>query len=568
MFDDCYRTIFFNPGDDPQQFCASLQSFLDRGFWLCGYIAYEFGYYSEPALVDLSCTLNKPLAWFVVTRQPRVLTAERVAQRKENAAQGQAFSIRNMRANMSRLHYYRALGAIQRHLVRGDTYQVNYTMKLHFDFFGDPLGLYCALRYRQPTAYMAFMNTGKNCILSFSPELFFKRTGRTIKMQPMKGTIAKGRDAREDRALCEALSHDAKSRAENIMIVDLLRSDLGRIATRVTVPQLFVTESHRTLHQMTSTITARLTPGATLGAIFKALFPSGSVTGAPKIRTMQLIHELEKEPRGVYTGALGYCAPDGHACFNVAIRTIDIHGRHGELGVGSGIVYDSQPAAEYQETLLKARFLTDYNQRFSLIETILWEKGYRLLGLHVARLAASCRYFVVPCDTRALRKKLILFAHKLKAPSKVRLVVDLDGSQSLTAEACDETPPRPRIMLDRARVSRRDMFLYHKTTNRQFYEKRLRRARARGFYEVIFRNADGELTEGAFTNLFIKKNQRLYTPPVSCGLLPGVLRQRLIEAGRAREKILHIRDIRQADAVYIGNSVRGLFEVEISLADL
>jgi para-aminobenzoate synthetase/4-amino-4-deoxychorismate lyase len=282
---------------------------------------------------------------------------------------------------------------------------------------------------------------------------------------------------------------------------------------------------------------------------------------------MQLINALERGPRGVYTGTIGYCAPGDRACFNVAIRTVRIRGHQGEVGVGSGIVYDSRPAEEYREVLLKARFLTGCGERFSLLETMLYKDGYYLLNLHLARLAASCRYFAVPYNEQAVRKELGRFSRTLAGPAKVRLEVDLSGGLRLESGPFRAAPSRIRVMLDCVPVSAENVFLYHKTTNRAWYQERLRRARRAGFYEVLFRNKRGELTEGAFTNLFVAKNNRMYTPPVSCGLLPGVLRQDLLDRGRALEKKLFLRDLRQADKVYIGNSVRGLCAAEIFLAD-
>jgi para-aminobenzoate synthetase/4-amino-4-deoxychorismate lyase len=351
------------------------------------------------------------------------------------------------------------------------------------------------------------------------------------------------------------------------MIVDLLRNDLGRIAQKVYVPQLFRVERYRTLYQMTSTIEAQLFKShIKIKDIFTALFPSGSVTGAPKIETMDIIRKLEKEPRGIYTGAIGYISPQKNACFNVAIRTILLNHGKGELGIGGGIVDDSVEKYEYEEALLKARFLAERFPRFSLIETMLWQenKGYFLLDLHLERLQKSCDYFSIPLDLKKLKKNLKIAQARLRQGKwRIRILVDLTGSMNIERQPLEELNTPVRVKVSAHRINPRNVFLYHKTTHRYIYDKEAEEARRQGFFEVIFLNTDGQLTEGAISNIFILKRGKLYTPALECGLLGGVLRRHLLREAKVKERILYPEDILKADKLYIGNSVRGLLEASL-----
>ncbi|MGE5197937.1 MAG: aminotransferase class IV, partial [Deltaproteobacteria bacterium] len=306
--------------------------------------------------------------------------------------------------------------------------------------------------------------------------------------------------------------------------------------------------------------------GIKIKDIFTALFPCGSVTGAPKIKTMEIIKGLEKEERGIYTGAIGYISPQRDACFNVAIRTLLLEGKKGEMGIGGGIVADSVGKYEYEEALLKARFLTDGFPEVSLIESILWESGKRffLLSPHLKRLKSSCAYFSIQLDLNKLKCDLKNMAEELgKGKWKVRVLIDPRGKINIAWERLEEIRAPVKIKISGTKVDSRNIFLYHKTDRRGFYETELRRARRAGFFETVFLNTKGEVTEGSFTNIFVEKLNHLYTPPVKCGLLPGVLRAHLLRKKAVQEKILHLEDILQADKLYVGNSVRGLLEAEI-----
>jgi para-aminobenzoate synthetase/4-amino-4-deoxychorismate lyase len=483
--------------------------------------------------------------------------------------------------------YTRRIAAIHEWIRAGDVYQLNFTAPIRVKAPGSVAAHYAQLRARQPVDYGAFLHWQQgHHILSFSPELFFRvdreREARRIVARPMKGTARRGRTTREDRELAEWLRNDPKNRSENVMIVDLLRNDLGRVARFGTVgtENLFAVERYPTLWQMTSTVTAELRPGIGFHEIFRALFPCGSITGAPKVRAMQLIAELEGRPRGVYTGAIGYFSPQ-RTVFNVAIRTLELSGGEGVMGVGSGIVIDSDPAEEFRECLLKAKFLTGLAHRsissgtetddWLLIETLLWNGTYPLLELHLDRLADSADYFGFVCDRAAIGASLDQYASQFAkaepgSPRRVRLLLDAGGELTLTSEAlAPENQDRiARVRISSTRTDPADPALYHKTTQRTLYAQELKQAAESGFDDVLFMNLSGEITEGAISNVFIEKDGRWFTPPVECGLLAGVYRRHLLEARpKIEQRVLTLDDLRSADAIYLTNAVRGLRRAEI-----
>jgi para-aminobenzoate synthetase / 4-amino-4-deoxychorismate lyase len=491
---------------------------------------------------------------------------------------------------LSEADYACRIAHIHQWIRSGDVYQLNFTAPLRTQVETSAAALYARLRERQPVDYGAFVHwqPGRR-ILSFSPELFFRIDGqgsaRSIHTRPMKGTAPRGRTTREDREQSEWLRADPKNRSENLMIVDLLRNDLGRLARfgTVHVDNLFAVERHPTLWQMTSSISAELRSNVGFEEVFRALFPSGSVTGAPKVRAMQLIAAIEDAPRGVYTGAIGFFSPE-QSVFNVAIRTIELEDApenacanspsrsltlRGSMGLGSGIVIDSEPAAEYRECLLKAEFLARAPVEFSLVETILWNRGFPLLELHLERLADSADYFDYSFDSDSIRAALHACARLWvdPTPRKVRLLLNRDGAFALTAEGLPPVPdpsPPARVSLSGTRTDPADPFLFHKTTHRPLYAQEFAAATRAGFDDVLFFNLRGELTEGAISNVFLEKNGRWFTPHVECGLLAGVYRRHLLESGASaahpaiEERILTEDDLRSADAVYLSNALRGL----------
>ncbi|WP_158788113.1 aminodeoxychorismate synthase component I, partial [Granulicella sp. L46] len=512
--------------------------------------------------------------------------------------------------------YLAAIEKIKAYIAAGDTYQVNFTDAITFPTTLSPATLFTTLSQNQSVAYAAYLNLGPQSILSFSPELFFRieadPDGSTNKIttRPMKGTMPRGLDTTEDTAAALALQRDEKNRAEHVMIVDLLRNDLGRISLpgSVHVDDLFAVERYQTLLQMTSTISATLRPRTTFYDIFAAMFPCGSVTGAPKIRTMQIIRELEAHPRGVYTGAIGFIAPDRSATFSVAIRTLVLHNNEAHMGVGGGIVADSVPADEHREALLKASFLTRTHQPFELIETILFDQHYARLPLHLDRLESSAHYFDFLCDRTSVEAQLRAFAHFLdpRHPHRVRLLLVPDGTASITAQPLADSPqgtcfsfchslresavvspghesidsatalapdpPAITVTLSPHHTNSADPFLRHKTTNRNLYNEELTRVRAEGFDEVLFLNERGELTEGAISNLFVEilgdpaGAGKLLTPPLSSGVLPGVMRRHLLETfPEAEERALTLADLEPPNTLWLCNSVRGLRKATLRL---
>jgi para-aminobenzoate synthetase/4-amino-4-deoxychorismate lyase len=474
---------------------------------------------------------------------------------------------------VSEAEYTDAIRAVRRHIGKGNVYQINYTAPLRVRVEGDPRGLYRRLRARQRVPYAAYLNTGSRQILSCSPELFFQREGDRISTKPMKGTIRRGRTLEEDRTLQEDLASDPKNRAENLMIVDLLRNDLS-VCCRpgsVTVPSLYETEPYQTVTQMTSTVEGCLQADAGLADVLRALFPCGSVTGAPKRRAMRIIRELETTPRGVYCGAIGMAGPSDTAVFNVAIRTVVLDGEEGTMGVGSGIVWDSDPGGEYEECALKGAFLTkprsvqprsaEPDDDLRLIETMRYDGlCIPLFDRHVERLARSAEYFSFPFDEERFRRRVHRAVHgQGDDVLKVRATLGRWGRITVTTSPVEEATDEPwRLTLADERVDRTDPLFYHKTTRRGVYQRALETARAAGYDEAILLNRDDEVTEGTYTNLFVRRGEVLYTPPVDSGLLAGVYRDYVLDTRpEAKERTLTLEGLRQADALYCCNALRG-----------
>lgn len=561
LFSDVVEILKFRPQDSVDSFFRKIENYLDNGLWVAGYFCYEFGYFLEDSLKNLQEKNNAPLAWFLVTKSPQeIKIKDDINQFRED------FLIKNIKTNITKKEYKNKIEKIKYFLKEGDTYQTNFTFKMNFDFKGNFLNLYNCLRGSQPTSYAALIKPDEdNTFLSFSPELFMKINENKITTKPMKGTISRDKDSQRDKNKARQFAKSKKIKAENLMITDLLRNDLGRISKKVKVPKLFSIEKYRTLYQMTSTIEAKIDKKKKLEDIFTSLFPCGSVTGAPKIKTMKIIKGLEKEPRGIYTGAIGYISPKKKACFNVAIRTIEINKTKGKLGVGGGILYDSKKESEYREALLKADFFTKLQKPPKLIETILWskDKGFWLLGLHLRRLEKSCEFFSFPFNPERIKKKLKEKITKSKTDIKLRLLINASGQIAVFAKRVEKTNLPVKAKVNQKRIDSSNIYLYHKTTKRDFYNQARKKAAAKGFFETIFFNQKNELTEGTITNIFIKKKKKLYTPQLSCGLLPGVLRQHLLKKNKAVEKILYRRDLEKADKIYVGNSVRGLVPIKL-----
>ena len=566
---------------------ARIEAALAEGLYAAGYVGYECGYHFQgrealcPAL-----DAGWPLAWFGLYREPlRFMHAtgqivgpvHRYHPLDQQPAAPASCPVGVHSPPAEREHEYRQkIGRIHDYIRAGDIYQANLTERVAFTAGGSPAALFSRLALRQPAAYTALLSLratrgeplpGRH-LLSLSPELFFSLDERRITTRPMKGTMARGLDLAEDAILRERLWRDEKNRAEHVMIVDLLRNDLGRLCQpgSIAVEDLFTVATYRTLLQMTSTVSGQLRQGVGYYEIFRSLFPGGSITGAPKIRAMEVLRELEQPPRGVYTGAIGYAAPGGKACFNIAIRTIELEGSAGRMGVGGGIVADSIAEEEARECRLKAVFLTATEPVFQLLETMLWEgaSGYAYLDLHLDRLQASAAYFAYRFDRTVLEARLREQAGHWGSGQRqrVRVLLDRRGEVKVESAVWVPGPLFLRVRIAAERTDAGDVFLRHKTTFRPRYDRLYREARSEGFDEVLFLNQRGELSEGAISNVFVERGGRLLTPPLGSGVLPGVLRRHLL-ATRAgtEERVLRLEDLEGAEAIYLGNSVRGLVPV-------
>ena len=535
----------------------AIETAIDQhGLTAAGFIAYEaaaaYGLAVHAPLPEL------PLLWFGLYERADILDDWKAPS--TDSPSSTSYTVGPWQPTLDRAAHATVVRRIKDYLAHGHSYQVNYTFPLQATFAGDPWPFFVDLATAQQGEHAAFIDTGRFVVCSASPELFFQLDGERLITRPMKGTAARGRTLAEDETRMADLRQSIKNRAENLMIVDMLRNDLGRVAETgsVAVPRLFAVERYPTLLQMTSTVTARTR--VSVVEILASLFPCASITGAPKVRTMQIIRELESQPRGVYTGAIGWIGPRRRASFNVAIRTalVDRELGRASYGVGGGVVWDSDAGDEYTECLLKARVLATRQLPFQLLESLLWEpdSGYFLLEAHLARLAATATYFSVPFDRPAIATRLSELATTLNAAHKIRLLLGRDGAVMLEAiPLTQETAPPPvRIGLAQAPVDSHVVWLYHKTTRREIYD--VARASRPDCDEVILWNERGELTETSTANLVLDLDGERFTPPVTTGLLAGTFRDCLLAAGHIRERILTLDDLRMARHIYLVNSVR------------
>jgi para-aminobenzoate synthetase / 4-amino-4-deoxychorismate lyase len=579
LFSNALRTIVAVDLDEIPELFRQIEEALTSGLYVAGYVGYECGYHFERFDDIAVASSDLPLAWFGIYGAPAVYghatgclegapclpvtepTSEEVSERFAE----------HIDLAIAKDDYCARIREIKQYIAAGETYQVNFTDRVCVATTLSADQAFGALLQQQPVAYSALLNIADNHILSLSPELFFRIEGDRIVTRPMKGTMPRGLDIAEDTEAVLRLQHDEKNRSEHVMIVDLLRNDLGRICTMgsVRVEDIFSVEKYETLLQMTSTVSGTLRRGLSYYEIFKAMFPSGSITGAPKIRTMQIIHEMEQTPRGIYTGAIGYISPNGSSTFNVAIRTLVLKDGEARMGVGGGIVADSEPSEEYRECLLKTEFLVRPPRDFQLIETMLWDGKSSFLSMHLDRLEASAEYFSFSCDRDAITAQLIEASSRFQAEQlyRVRLLLDASGNVTVTPTKHPPDASTGLIRLSRERTSSKDVFLRHKTTQRKLYESQYAEARANGFDDVIFLNEKEEVTEGTISNIFIRRADQLLTPPLSSGVLPGVFRRHLLETtADAEERVLKLPDLESADAVFLCNSVRGLWQVRLFTA--
>jgi para-aminobenzoate synthetase/4-amino-4-deoxychorismate lyase len=535
-----------------------------EGLHAAGFLSYEASAAFEPVL-DAPSLAEVPLLWFGLFAGYRTIASDEVAALLPDPA---GAWIGNPTPDIDRATYDAQFAAVQAHLVAGDLYQANLTYRGTVAVSGDPLSLYARLRLSARAGFGALIDTGDATILSLSPELFFALEGETLTCRPMKGTARRGDGPAEDAARIATLASDPKQRAENLMIVDLLRNDLARVARAgsVAVPKLFEVESYPTIHQLVSTVTAQIAPDTDAVDVLAALFPCGSITGAPKIAAMQAISEIEQAPRDIYTGAIGRFDADGGAMFNVAIRTLTWpHGAlHARYGAGGGIVADSDVAEEWDEARAKTDFLRGGPPAFDLIETMAFdpERGILLLDRHLQRLSASARAMGFAFDRHAARNELQAATFRLRKACKIRLLVSPGGAVAIEVAPMPAPIEEPvTVALVPLPVTPADIRLRHKTSDRGFYD----RARAAtDAFEVVFERPDGRLTEGSCTSLFVARGGLLVTPPLVEGLLPGVLRGALLASGKAIEGPVTASDL--AQDFFIGNALRGLIRARLVAA--
>lgn len=555
-FDDAvaeHSSVFSEPigvirADTPEDVIpalASMVSALDRGEYLAGFFSYELGYVLEDRLVRLlPAQRGVPLLWFeIFAGPPQYRTGDALWP------EGKAYA-GPIRWEWDKADYASRFNRIAEWIKAGDIYQANLSMRGRFRFIGDPRALFRNLRKHAGAAHGAYIDANEFQILSVSPELFFELApDGTLTTKPMKGTKARGQDDETDRIVRAELAASEKDRAENLMIVDLFRNDLTRIAKipSVQTSGLFDIETYPTLHQMVSTVTAKIPPRLGIDRILAALFPSGSVTGAPKIRAMEIIAATERSPRGAYCGAVGHFAPDGSARFNVAIRTLTLSGGYGEIGVGGALVADSQCDAEYEECLLKARYFERARRPLALIETL---HGRHRIDLHLDRMQNSAAWLDIPFDRTMVEKAAAAAGEEL-----VRLVLQEDGRLSVSADRLPSGQDVWRFRISARRVDSSDPFIRHKTGWREHYDEALRLS---GCDEVLFLNERGEICEGSRSNVFLVIDGVWLTPAATCGLLNGCLRREMLACGRCQEATLTIADMERSEEVWFGNSLRGL----------
>jgi para-aminobenzoate synthetase/4-amino-4-deoxychorismate lyase len=551
-FNGYVKTVAAYQPEDVLEAFELVQEAAADGLYAAGFVAYEAASALNSDLPSVAPTVGLPLVWFALFKERH--TADSVEDGLQPGDDVDLVPQKNLG------QYSAEVELIRDFIAAGDCYQVNHTFPLMGDFKGNLLDLYQRVGSSQQARFCAYLDTGRFKILSASPELFFSLKNGVITTMPMKGTARRGRWAGEDIAAAEQLQKNPKERAENLMIVDLLRNDLGIVAETgsVQVEAMFEVETYPTVHQMTSTVSAQLRPGTALTDVFKALFPCGSVTGAPKRRSMEIIAELENVPRGVYCGAIGCIAPNGEALFSVAIRTLLHDSDTGQLtmAVGSAVTWDSEAASEYDECLSKGAFINQQPYDFSLIETLRLEHGvYSLLDRHIARLVASANYFGFVCDLEKIRAVFSQCANQAIGLNKVRLLLSADGSIDLTTETLTDGTEVLRVGISTVPVHSGDRFCYHKTTRRGSIDAA--RSSHPDCDEVLLLNEFGQLTEGSYHTLVVKLDGLKVTPPLSCGLLPGVLREQLLESGEISERILLPADLESADEIWCVNSVRG-----------
>jgi len=558
LFSNPIHEIVAKNFDEVIRAFEEIDRFREQKFFLVGFISYEasYGYLKFQKEIEKKKDEKLPLIWFGVFPEYRVME---IPEAKRN------YKINNMTPEIDEKEYISKIDKIREYLRNGDTYQVNFTFKIFFDFKGNPFNLFLDLRKKQSVRYGYYIKLNDVSILSLSPELFFRLKNYKITTKPMKGTISRGRYLEEDVLMRRRLQKSDKNQAENLMIVDLLRNDLGAISEfgTVRVEKLFEIEKYETVFQMTSTISSRLKANK-ISETLEKLFPCGSITGAPKIRTMEIINSLESSPRGIYTGSIGIITKN-FSEFNVAIRTPVIKNGEGEIGIGGGITWYSDPEEEYQEAILKSKFIQiPPIEDFKLIETILLKNSkLYLLNLHLKRLKKSAKYFNFKFDIEYTMNELKKAIKGIEDKRKVRLLLSRNEKVEVEILPLKNKQDFSYIKISPERTNSNDIFSFHKTTNRYLYNKYYEKAQEEGLIDYIFLNERGEITEGCIHNIVIFKDNKLLTPKRESGLLKGVMLEYLSQKTSIKEHSLTIQDLENADKIYLCNSVSGIKRVSL-----
>ncbi|EMN01940.1 aminodeoxychorismate synthase, component I [Leptospira noguchii str. 1993005606] len=534
-----------------------INAYIKQGYYVAGFISYEAGYFFSNMNWKENDTVL-PLLYFAVFQNP-----EKFSEIETGPSQNYGFYISSI---PNRKIYFENLDTIRTKLYQGEIYQINYTDKIFFDFEGDILSFYKALSERQPVPYGSWIRTYNWDILSFSPELFFEKKEKTLITKPMKGTYPRGKSTKEDKKNAQALINSEKEKAENLMITDLMRNDLGKISKKgsVQVQNLFSVEKYKTIFQMTSTIQSELSDSIEWKDIFKELFPGGSITGAPKLRAMQLIRELEK-PRGIYTGAIGVIQPNQNAVFSIGIRTLELKKGKGNIGIGSGITWDSDPEKEWFEILEKAKFFTEASNKFSLFETILYKNGiFYFQKEHLQRIKNSAKKFGFPFSEQEWISCLKKVSANCPSFGSYRVKISLNSFGKFTYEfqILENFQKKGTLVVCNVLIDSSSEFRKHKTNLREIYDREGKRSREAGHLDILFLNEKKEITEGSISNIFVKIGDSYFTPPTSSGLLPGIFRNRLLKRKGFYEKTFSLEDLFRSDSVFLCNSLRGILRVK------
>lgn len=567
LFTNPVETISISREEDINFAFKAVQKFIDKNYYGYTLINYEAGFLFEKKLSHLLRENNEKLIQFFFFEKTQVHKIKSSKIIYDNLS-SEKYSITDFELSRTENEFIDDIRKIKRYIKEGDTYQVNYTIKGKFNFSGSQNALFQKLLFNQSASYSAFINNEQNYILSLSPELFFNKKAKKIISHPMKGTIIRGFNHYSDLTAENELKRSEKNLAENVMIVDLIRNDMGRICRygSIKVPELFKIEKYESLFQMVSEVQGELRKKTSFKDLLTNIFPCGSVTGAPKIRTMEIINEIEQEDRGIYTGSIGLFTPK-EIKLNVAIRTISINKKSGNgiIGLGSGIVWDSDPKSEYEEVQLKSKFLTEPLDYFEIFETMKLDNGsIKFFDNHINRMKSSADYFLFKFSEKKVRKYIKQLVEQINPGQQKKIKLLLDKSGKLRAELSDISKPMKNvsIILSENKIISTDKFRHFKTTNRKIYDEEYEKYSKQKFQEVIFLNEKDEIVEGSRTNIFIRMGNSWLTPPLNSGALPGVYRNYFLQnQPEALEKKLNLADLVKADEVILTNAVQGEIKV-------